>query len=160
MALAARAESRLAISAISFWEIALLAAKGRLERRDQPNFERSCSIAGIVELPVASENLDSCISMVKSRKDRMRNNVSEPLDWACAGRILPERNVNSYFIVIGAVFRKNSPKVLLRMSRFLLNIEKRSLPRLMLSGDAATGKPKRLVLAEGIKQLRDKNIIE
>ena len=42
----------------------------------------------------------------------MRNNVSEPLDWACAGRILPERNVNSYFIVIGAVFRKNLPKVL------------------------------------------------
>ena len=36
----------------------------------------------------------------------MRNNASEPLDWACAGRILPERNVNSYFIVIGAVFRK------------------------------------------------------
>ena len=28
------------------------------------------------------------------------------------GRILPERNVNSYFIVIGAVFRKNLPKVL------------------------------------------------
>ena len=61
---------------------------------------------------VASENLDLCISMVQSAEDRMRNNVSEPLDWACAGRILPERNVNSYFIVIGAVFRKNFPKVL------------------------------------------------
>ena len=61
---------------------------------------------------VASENLDSCISMVQSAEDRMRNNVSEPLDWACAGRILPERNVNSYFIVIGAVFRKNLPKLL------------------------------------------------
>jgi len=61
---------------------------------------------------VASENLDSCVSMVQSAKDRMRNNASEPLDWACAGRILPKRNVNSYFIVIGAVFRKNLPKVL------------------------------------------------
>ena len=47
---------------------------------------------------VASENLDSCVSMVQSAEDRMRNNASEPLDWACAGRILPERNVNSYFI--------------------------------------------------------------
>ena len=61
---------------------------------------------------VASENLDSCVSMVQSAEDRMRNNASEPLDRACAGRILPERNVNSYFIIIGAVFRKNSPKVL------------------------------------------------
>ena len=62
--------------------------------------------------PVASENLNSCVSMVQSAEDRMRNNAYEPLDWACAGRILPERNVNSYFIVIGAVFRKNLPKVL------------------------------------------------
>ena len=63
-------------------------------------------------LVVASENLNSCISMVKSGKDRMRNNVSEPLGWACAGRILLERNVSSCFIIISEVFRKNSPKVL------------------------------------------------
>ena len=43
-------------------------------------------------IAVACEDLDSCISMVKSGKDRMRNNVSEPLGWACAGRILLERN--------------------------------------------------------------------
>ena len=74
--------------------------------------ERALGVDGTRTTPVASENLDSCISMVQSAEDRMRNNVSEPLDWACAGRILPERNVNSYFIVIGAVFRKNLPKVL------------------------------------------------
>src|SRR5262249_14563134 len=36
-------------------------------------------------MPVASENSDSCISMVQSAKDRLRNNVSEPLNRACAG---------------------------------------------------------------------------
>ena len=45
------------------------------------------------------------------RRGSMRNNAYEPLDWACAG-IASERNVNSYFIVIGAVFHKNLPKVL------------------------------------------------
>jgi hypothetical protein len=42
----------------------------------------------------------------------MSDNVSEPLDRARAGRILPEGNVSPYLIVIGGVFRKNSPKVL------------------------------------------------
>ena len=42
----------------------------------------------------------------------MRNNGSQPLDRACAGRVLPQRNVNSHFIIIGAVLRKNSPEVL------------------------------------------------
>src|SRR6266545_6954953 len=42
----------------------------------------------------------------------MRDNVSEPLDRACAGRILPKRNVRWHFIIIGDVFRKNSSKVL------------------------------------------------
>ncbi|MFY9829870.1 MAG: type II toxin-antitoxin system VapC family toxin [Rhodoplanes sp.] len=56
MALAARAESRLAISAISFWEIALLAAKGRLELRDQPAKLRAQLLdAGIVELPLTGD---------------------------------------------------------------------------------------------------------
>jgi prevent-host-death family protein len=53
MALAARAESRLAISAISFWEIALLATKGRLELRDQPAAQ--LLDAGIVELPLTAD---------------------------------------------------------------------------------------------------------
>ena len=38
--------------------------------------------------------------MVKSGKDRMRNNVSEPLDWACAGRILPERDMRSHLVIL------------------------------------------------------------
>jgi hypothetical protein len=42
----------------------------------------------------------------------MRNYVSEPLDRACAGRVLPERNMRSRLIIIGGVFRKNSSKVL------------------------------------------------
>jgi len=50
--------------------------------------------------------------MVEPAKNRMRDNVSEPLDRACAGRVLPERNVSSHFIIIGSVFRKNSSKVL------------------------------------------------
>ncbi len=50
--------------------------------------------------------------MVEPAKNRMRDNVSELLDRACAGRVLPERNVSSHFIIIGGVFRKNSSKVL------------------------------------------------
>src|SRR5271165_3746515 len=50
--------------------------------------------------------------MVQFAKDRMRNNVSEPLDRARAGRVLSERNVSSHFVIIGAVLRKNSSKVL------------------------------------------------
>jgi hypothetical protein len=42
----------------------------------------------------------------------MRDNVSEPFDGPSAGRILTERNVGSNLIVIGRVFRKDSPKVL------------------------------------------------
>ena len=56
MALAARAESRLAISAISFWEIALLATKSRLELRDEPAALRAQLLdAGIVELPLTGD---------------------------------------------------------------------------------------------------------
>ena len=49
--------------------------------------------------------------MVKAAADRMRNNVSEPLDQACVGGVLAERNVTSHSIVIGGIFRKNSLKV-------------------------------------------------
>jgi hypothetical protein len=40
------------------------------------------------------------------------NNVSEPLDRTCAGRVLPKRDVSSHLIITGRIFRKNSPKVL------------------------------------------------
>jgi hypothetical protein len=40
-------------------------------------------------------NLDSSVPMMEPAKDRMRNNVSEPLDRACAGRVLPERNIRT-----------------------------------------------------------------
>jgi hypothetical protein len=42
----------------------------------------------------------------------MRNNVSELVDRACIGSVLPERNVSSHFVVIGGVLHKNLSKVL------------------------------------------------
>jgi hypothetical protein len=56
--------------------------------------------------------LDSCVSMVKSPKNRMRHNFFEPLDRAWTGRVLLEGNVSARLIVIGRIFHKNSPKVL------------------------------------------------
>jgi len=50
--------------------------------------------------------------VVESAKDRIRDNVAEPVDGPSAGRILPERNVGPNLIVIGRVFREDSPKVL------------------------------------------------
>ena len=38
--------------------------------------------------------------------------MTEPFDGPSAGRILPERNVDPNLIVIGRVFREDSPKVL------------------------------------------------
>lgn len=49
--------------------------------------------------------LDSRVSMMEPAKDRVCDNISEPLDRACVGRILPERNMSSYAIIIGDVFR-------------------------------------------------------
>ena len=45
-------------------------------------------------------------------KDRMRNHPSKPLDRACAGRVLPERNMRSHVVIIDGIFRKDSAKVL------------------------------------------------
>jgi len=45
-------------------------------------------------------------------EDRKRNNVSEPLHRACAGRILLERSMRSHLVIIGGIFRKDSSKVL------------------------------------------------
>ena len=42
----------------------------------------------------------------------MRNDVSEPLDRACAGRILPERIMRSHLVIIDGIFRKDSAKVI------------------------------------------------
>jgi hypothetical protein len=50
--------------------------------------------------------------MVEPTKDRMRDNVSEPFDLSRVRRVLPKRNVSSYLVIIGGVFRENSPKVL------------------------------------------------
>jgi hypothetical protein len=50
--------------------------------------------------------------MMYPAKDRKRNNVSKPLDRACAGRVLPERNMRSHFVIIDGIFRKDSPKML------------------------------------------------
>src|SRR5262245_29492577 len=50
--------------------------------------------------------------MVESAKDRICDNISEPLDRSSARCVLPERNMSSHFIIIGSVFRKNSLQVL------------------------------------------------
>jgi PIN domain nuclease of toxin-antitoxin system len=56
MALAARAENKLAISAISFWEIALLVAKNRLELHYQPAELRAELLdTGVIELALTGE---------------------------------------------------------------------------------------------------------
>lgn len=53
MALAARTENQLAISAISFWEIALLVAKKRLELRHGPAELRAELLdTGVIEFPL------------------------------------------------------------------------------------------------------------
>src|ERR1700730_3025729 len=62
--------------------------------------------------PCRLRNLDSSVPMMKPAKNRMRNNVSEPLDRACAGRILPKRNMRSHLVIIDGIFRKDSSKVL------------------------------------------------
>ncbi len=45
-------------------------------------------------------------------KDWMRNDVSEPLDRACAGRVPPERNLRSHLLIIDGISRNDSPNVL------------------------------------------------
>jgi PIN domain nuclease of toxin-antitoxin system len=56
LALAERARNQLAISAISFWEIALLAVKGRLELRHRPAELRSELLeTGVVEIALTGD---------------------------------------------------------------------------------------------------------
>jgi hypothetical protein len=49
--------------------------------------------------------------MMKPSKDRMYNDVSEPLNRVYAGRIIP-RNMRSHLVIIGGIFRKDSAKVI------------------------------------------------
>src|SRR5215472_11449630 len=42
---------------------------------------------------------------------RLRNNVSEPLNRACAGCVLAKRKVPPHLIIVARVFRKNAPKM-------------------------------------------------
>ena len=60
---------------------------------------------------VPSEKSDTRISMVQPTKDRLRDNVSEPLDRARAGRVLPKRKVRPYLIIIAGILRQKAPKV-------------------------------------------------
>jgi len=56
VAVAAADDGQLAISAISFWEIALLIAKGRLRSLDDPSETRALMFrAGIQEIPLTGE---------------------------------------------------------------------------------------------------------
>jgi PIN domain nuclease of toxin-antitoxin system len=56
IALAARAENQLAISAISFWEIALLVAKNRLALHDRPAKLRAELLdTGVIELALTGD---------------------------------------------------------------------------------------------------------
>lgn len=55
-AVAALEEGQLAVSAISFWEIALLIEKGRLRSLDDPGETRREMLrAGILEMPLTGE---------------------------------------------------------------------------------------------------------
>ena len=55
-AVAALEEGQLAISAISFWEIALLIERGRLRSLDDPSeTRREMMRAGILEMPLTGE---------------------------------------------------------------------------------------------------------
>jgi PIN domain nuclease of toxin-antitoxin system len=56
IALAARAKNQLAISAISFWEIALLVAEDRLELHDRPAELRAELLdTGVIELALTGD---------------------------------------------------------------------------------------------------------
>src|SRR5262245_24388458 len=61
---------------------------------------------------VASEHSEVCVAVVSPTKDRLRDNVSEPLDRACAGCVFAKRKVRPHLIIVAGVFRKNAPKVI------------------------------------------------
>jgi PIN domain nuclease of toxin-antitoxin system len=64
-----REENKFAISAISFWEIALLVAKNRLELRGEPSQLRGdLSTSGVVELPVTGDIAIGAVGLAKSSR--------------------------------------------------------------------------------------------
>ena len=70
MALAARDENRLAISAISFWEIAILVSKDRLELREAPAALRESLLnAGVAELPLTGDVALAAVELQKLHGD-------------------------------------------------------------------------------------------
>ena len=58
------------------------------------------------------QKLDSCVPVMQSAQDCMCDNVSEGLDRASVGCILPKRNMRTPPVIIGGEFRKNPPQVL------------------------------------------------
>lgn len=72
-AVTALAEAQLAISAISFWEIALLIAKGRLRSLDDPAETRRLMLqAGVRELPLTGD-----IAIIAVQLDALHGDPSD-----------------------------------------------------------------------------------
>jgi PIN domain nuclease of toxin-antitoxin system len=66
----AREENKLAISAISFWEIALLVAKDRLELRGEAaQLRKDLSISGVVELSVTGDIAIGAVELANLHAD-------------------------------------------------------------------------------------------
>ena len=53
----------------------------------------------------SKRHAESATGRIGDDVQRAKENISEPLDRAGAGRVLPERNMSSYVIIIGDVFR-------------------------------------------------------
>jgi PIN domain nuclease of toxin-antitoxin system len=66
----AREENKLAISAISFWEIALLVAKDRLELRGEASqLRKDLSTSGVVELSVTGDIAIGAVELANLHAD-------------------------------------------------------------------------------------------
>jgi PIN domain nuclease of toxin-antitoxin system len=66
----AREENRLAISAISFWEIAVLVAKDRLELRGEASqLRKDLSTSGVVELSVTGDIAIGAVELANLHAD-------------------------------------------------------------------------------------------
>jgi PIN domain nuclease of toxin-antitoxin system len=66
----AREQNKLAISAISFWEIALLVAKDRLELRGEASqLRKDLSTSGVVELSVTGDIAIGAVELANLHAD-------------------------------------------------------------------------------------------
>ncbi len=80
MALAARDENQLAISAVSFWEIALLYAKARVDLRASPTDLRAELLdTGVFELPLTGD-----IALLAVALDDLHNDPADRFITATA----------------------------------------------------------------------------